>query len=287
MRRMSRLVAVPLLLLPAVPARAADDGMPKVLYVEREEIKPGKAGAHGKLIDRLVRFAGKSNAVPDVLAMQAVTGDENSALFLFPFASWGAMEQWFGKFQAAQAASPAEFEAIEKEGGEIHARQRAMIAVHQPELSFHPRGAGTAKMRYMFVSTIRVEAGRVAQFRDEVKWTNSVFEKAGSSRHWSFWWVGSGTEFRTFLRLEAVRSLADVDAWADETKRMADALDPESRKRWDELGREAKPEGWSALYAFDPAHSAVPKAWKELDPDFWVPKPAAGAAPKAARPAKK
>lgn len=280
MRRTSPLLAIPLLLLPALSAPAADEGTPKVLFIEREEIKPGKMGAHGKLIDRLMRTDQKAKIGTNVLTLMPITGDENSGLFLFPFASWGAMEEWFGKWQAAQGAHAADFEAIEKEGGEIHARQRAMIAVHQPELSFRPRGAGAAKTRYLFVSFTRVEAGRVRQWRDDVQWANSVWEKSSTGRHWSVWSIASGTDFRTFMRLEAVKSLAEVDAWPDEARKVREGLDPESRKRWEEMGRETKPDGWSALYAFDPAHSAAPKAWVEQDPEFWTPKPAAKPAEK-------
>ncbi len=279
MRRTSILLAVPLLLA-ARPAPAADEGTPRVLFIEREEIKPGKMGAHGRLIERLMRVDEKARIGTNVLTLMPVTGDENSGLFLFPFASWGALEEWLGKWQAASAAHATDFEAIEKEGGETHARQKAMIAVHQPDLSFRPRGAAAAKTRYLFVTWLRVEPGRVAQWREDVKWTNGVWEKSGTGRHWSVWSVASGTDLRTFLRLEAVTSLAEVDGWADEAKKLREGLDPESRKRWEEMGRETKPEGASALYAFDAAHSVAPKAWVEQDPAFWTPKPAARPAAK-------
>lgn len=280
MRRSVLLALAAPLLLAQSPAPADEPGTPKVLYIEKELIKPGRKSAHGELIGKYMKVFGKAKVETNVLTLDPLTGDENEQMFVFPFPSWGALEEFLGKWGTTAAAYPAEFAAIEKDAGEIHARQRAMVAVLQPELSFHPLGAGVAKMRYFFVSTVRVKAGYVAQWREDTKWSNSVWEESGSKRHWAYFAIASGGEFRTFLRFESVASLAEVDAWADKARAMKEALDPESRKRWDEMGRQTEPEGGSALYAFVPSLSSVPKAWSDLDPDFWTPKPAAKPAPK-------
>ncbi len=288
MRRWSPFVPVVALglLAPALsPAQEARTALPKVLVMEREEIKPGKGAAHEKVAAGFVAVASKTKSTDYWMGLNAVSGDENVALFIGGHDSFAAAESAYNAQEAAVAASPAlraEVEQLERQGGEVHAGQRAVWARYREDLSFKtPTLADIAKARYMSVVSVHVKPGHIADCEDYIKTYNQGRTKANLDVHFAVYQAATGAPAGTFLVFIPHASMSALDV--DTSKALEAALGEEALKKLRQTAAETIADSQSTLFALNPKMSRVTSAFAAHDPDFWTPKPK----PAAAAPAKK
>ncbi|HEY2944070.1 MAG TPA: hypothetical protein VGN09_16670 [Vicinamibacteria bacterium] len=282
----------------AVLAQEAS-GPPKVLAIAREEIKPGKGGAHAKSVASFIAAVTRANAPVYRIGLTPVSGDDNAVVYLQAFASFAEVEaahQELEKTIAANAAFKADLDRLDREEVDQHASQRTAYYTLRSDLSYHPRTAEqTGKSRFMSVNTTRIKPGRLVDYADYIKALNVAREKAGADVHTAVYQVLSGAPTGTFLSFTSLRSLAEIDDARQRIEQQQKAIDealggPDVVKQRRLLLSEIVADGYNTIYAMEPSLSRPTAVIAAADPDFWNPKPAAAtkalAAKKAAPKAK-
>jgi hypothetical protein len=288
MRRWSSLVPVLALGLVAptlTSAQEARTALPKVLMVEREEIKPGKSAAHEKVAAGFVSVLSKTKSSDYWMGLVPVSGDENVALFVGGHDSFAEVESARHAVDAALAANPAlraGAEALERQGGDVHASQRTMFARYREDLSYRsPTLADFAKSRFVTVVTVRVKPGHITDYEGYVKAYNEGRTKASVDVRAAFYQVTTGASAGTFLVFVPWASMAALDV--DSSKALDAALGEDALKKLRQTAADTIADSQSALFALNPRISRVTPGFAAHDPEFWAPKPK----PAAAAPSKK
>jgi hypothetical protein len=265
----------------AVAAQSPEHtGPPPVLAITREEIKPGRMAAHEKLNAAFVAAVSRTPSESRWLGLVPVSGDENTTLFLSAFGSFAEVEaaRKAEEAQFANAAFKAEIEALDKQGGDLHAAQRTTYARYRPDLSFHP---GTmedaAQSRYFGITTVRVKYNRIPDYVEYMKTVNAAREKAGLPIKLTAYQVTSGAQYGTFLYFRPLKSLKTWDdeyaATAESQKAMTEAYGGEEAARKVRLqGADLVMVADNAVYALNPKISRPSPEFAKYDVAFWAPK---------------
>lgn len=270
--------------LSLVAQSSAGTGAPKVLYIEREEIKPGTGIAHAKMAASIAKLHAKAGSTGYWLGLVPISGNESEAIFMAAFPSFEAMET---NYMEMQKKAGAEIEKINQANPGMHTSQRTLIAVLRPDLSYHAdqiSAAGIGQARLINISSFRIRPGRSAQMKEGAKLYYAALEKANYKDPIAFYMVVAGAPSGTFLAISGMKSMKEMDV--DYDKAIMEALGEDGLKKMTSLEQEANLVIEGNLYAIDPQMSYVSKETAAAAPDFWNPKPAA-AAKTAAKPAAK
>ena len=273
-------------------AQTADSGPPPVLILGREDVKPGRMGAHEKVSTAYAALFAKASPDDSWLGLTPISGEDNAVLSLVGYPSFAAAEANHIHFEASlaqNAALKAESDRLDAQSADLRTSFRTAWFVHRPVLSYHPPKMGdVAKSRLVRVTTYRIKPGRVPDWNDYVKTLNVAREKAGVN------WISQaayesqvGAAGGTFVSFQFSRALAEMDelvAKADERQKAIDAAlggDEVVKKRRQLISEILAEPATTNLYAINRAESHPGATFAALDPDFWTPKPAATAAGKA------
>ena len=263
---------------------------PKVIQLQREFIKPGKAGAiHDKSEANFVAAMNHGKLQGHYVALNSMSG-KTRELFLTGYPTFAAWEA-DNKIVAKSAALTAELDHAATVDGELLQDSDSAIATYDEDLSYHPHG-DISQARYFEVSVFKVKPGHRHDWHELTKMVKDANEKAGTSAHWAMYEVAYGAEDGTYIILSGDKSMADIDQGFAESKKFAEAMGgPEGMEKLDKLYGDTVELSRSELFSINPRQSYPDEAWVKGDPDFWKPKmqaatakPAAKAAP-AAKPA--
>jgi hypothetical protein len=254
-----------------------EPGPPKVLYIVREDIKPGMMDAHS------THSAGYANifrtlATPNYrIALVPVAGSENEVVYITGVDTFKELEEMLNgtdkKMSAATGNTKAELERLAKQAPELHAAMRDMFAVLRPELSYNP-GIDIRQMRYFQITTTRVRPGHDAQYAEYVqKVLNVARQKVKPANlHVAVFQVTSGNQAGMYLIMRPLKSLAELDD--NVGMQVRNAMDNDAKKDADKAVSEAIISSDVSTYWFAPNMSYVEKDFAAGDPAFWNPKPA-------------
>lgn len=255
---------------------------PKVILIEREEIKAGRMDAHQSLANGYVQAFANANSKTYWLGMAAVSGNENEALFITAYESYAAVEKDRTESEKMMTgATKLAVDKLNRQGADIHTSQRQIIAEFREDLSYKP-GTNIAEMRYFEITTTRVRPGHEREFEEARKMVKAAHEKANVNEHFAIYEVASGSSGTTYITFIPIKSLAEWDVEVH-TKAYQEAIGDDNRKKIDKVRAEGIMSADSALYAFDPKMSYAPPEFAKADP-FWSVKTKPVA---KARPAKK
>ncbi len=272
--------AVVILLSAFAQAFAQDPAMhgpPKVLYIVREDIKPGLMDAHSKhsaSFANIFRTLGTPNYR---IALVPVAGSENEVVYITGCDSFKDLEDILNgtdkMMSAASGGTKAELDRLNKEAPLLHAAMRDMFAAFRPELSFNP-GVDVRTMRYFSITTVRVRPGHDAQYADYItKLVNVARQKAKlDSLHIAAFQVVSGSQAGTYMFFRPMKSLAEFDE--NTGMKMRAAMSDDMKKDVDKTAGDAIMSSETSTYWMTPAMSYVTKDMAAGDPAFWNPKPA-------------
>jgi hypothetical protein len=259
-------------------------GPPPVLFIVREDIKPGMMPAHNKHSASYVQIFGKLQTPSYRIALVPVAGSENEVIYITPLQTFAEMEQTQRdtdkKMSAATGAIRAELDRLEKELPDLHAGMRDMFAVYRSELSYEP-GVDVRQMRYFAVTTVRVRPGQDDQYAEYVRnLINAARNKAKAELHIAAFQVIAGTPSTTYMFFRPMKSLSEYDLRIG--PRVREAMSDDQKKKADKMAGESVVFSETSVYAMEPRMSYVPKDFAAGDPTFWNPKPEAAAVPKRA-----
>ena len=284
---MKRIVALAVMSMCAssaglVSAQGPPQGPPKVIMIQREEIKPGKMTAHEKLAHGYVQAFANAKAATHWIGMTPVAGNENEAFFLTPYASYAAIEKDRRDTEKMMTgALKAAVDQLDQQGVDIHTSSRQLIAEYRADLSYNPT-VNFPQMRYVEITTTRVRPGRERDFEEARKIVKAAHERARIDEHFAIFEVATGALAQTYLTLTPFKSL---DEWDVEThgQPYLSALGEENRKNIDKMRAEGVISVESTLYAINPMMTYAPPEFAAADPGFWGPKKATSAKGAAAK----
>jgi hypothetical protein len=258
-------------------------GPPKVLYVVREDIKPGMMGTHNihsANFANIFRTLGTPN---HRIAMVPVAGSENEVIYITGADSFAELENILNgtdkKMAGVSGNTKTELDRLDKEAPMLHAGMRDMLTIYRPELSYNA-GVDIRTMRYFSITVTRIRPGHDAQYAEYVqKVVNVAREKAKIDKlHIATFQVVSGAPGGTYLIFRPMKSLAELDDPI--AMRVRASMGDEMRKDADKAVSEAVLSSEISTYAFAPSLSYLEKEFIAGDPGFWNPKPAMMVKPK-------
>jgi len=282
------IIAMCAVVLGAMCASAqAQQTLPKVLWIYREDIKPARGPAHERIERGLGQLWAKAKVEP-FLVIEAMSGIATEMMFLSGYDSLAAMEKDYQAF--GSASNGPEYDALERQEGEVVNTIRSMIAVLRPELSYLPDRFMSVmpQSRYFSIETFRVRLGHDADFEAGSKMFQSAFQKIKSERPYAMYQVVMGAPEGTYLLFQPMKSLKEVDDDFAGQGTLMQALGDENMKSLMKSTGDVFASMETNIYAFNPNISHVSKEFAAGDPKFWTPKPMAKKAPaaKAAKTAK-
>jgi hypothetical protein len=277
----SLLVGLSLAVLSAsvTPAQEKPASIPKVLEIQREFLKPGKAGlAHEKAESAFVAAMTRAKWPTHYIAMTSLSG-KSRALFLVQYDSFEAWEK-DGAAVEKNAALSAALDRASMADGELLDSTDQGVFVFNEELSLRPH-PDLSEFRFMEVELFHVRPGKDNQWREVAKAVKAGYEKAVPDAHWGFFQQIFGGDDGTYLLLSGHKTLAEIDRGFADDKKFAAAVGEEGMKKLDEQYALCCEPAQQQLFALNPRMSYVPEGWTKASPDFWGAKPAAATAAKA------
>jgi hypothetical protein len=251
-------------------------GPPKVLYLVREEIKPGMMPAHNKHSASFATIFGKLQTPNHRIALVPVAGNENEVVYLTGAETFAQLEGMLQttdkKMGAATGATKVDLARLQGEAPQLHSAMRDMLAVYRPELSFNP-GVVLPQMRYFSISTVRLKPGKDSEYVEYIqKVINVARTKAKvDNLHVAVFQVISGTGGGTYLIFRPMKSLGEMDDPVN--MRVRAAMTDDMRKDADKSYADAVMSSETSTYWLTPEMSYVDKEFAAVDPGFWNPKP--------------
>lgn len=279
------LLGVSLAVVGSLSAAAQDmPAPPKVLQIDREFLKPGKAGdIHDKSESHFVQAMERAKWPTHYLALNSLSG-KSRALYLTGYDSFEAWEK-DNKALEANAGLSAEIDRDEVNDGELLNDFDQFVFYYDEDMSYRPN-ADIAHSRYMEISSYHLKPGHQKDWNEIVKMVIDATKKAGTSAHWATYEIayGGADEYVIF---SADKSMSEIDTGYMEGKKFDEAMGEDGMKKFHELIQSTIESADSELFSFNPRQSYAPEDWIKADPGFWKPKPAMAPAAKATAPAAK
>lgn len=274
-------VALGALTCGAASLRAQDenttDTLPKVLVIDRETVKVGKDVAHEKNEAAFARMFAALKSPEHYLAATTLSGEDEVLFFVGydSFAAWGEDQKVTNDPKMQAALQPLQ----EKDGDYVSEAGQVVLTLND-KWSYHPQ-VDIGKQHYMELETVRLRAGHDKDWDDLMDLYKATATKANLDESDIFYEVKYGAPEGTILIFTPRASMADLDTAMGNDKSFQAALGEDGRKKFQQLIAMAVESGHIELLAVDPEMSYPLDSWVKADPDFWKPKPAAKAAPKA------
>jgi hypothetical protein len=252
---------------------------PKVLVIDREDVKPGKASSHERVETSWVRAFSQAKTDNHYLAVTSMTGP-NTALFFLSFNSFADWEKENNAIES-NATLTAQVDPIAEKDGDLLSETRGTVAVLETDLSYNT--AITVKgTRYFLVLTQRVKPGHGEEYEAVRKAILAAHQKANVPEHYAVYHVIGGSPTGTYIIFVPLKSLGELDQYTQvHGKAYQDALGSEGKKMVDDFDRNDVMFSEVNLYAINPKMSYAPKEWVAADAEFWGPKAKPAAKPAA------
>ncbi len=257
-------------------------GPPKVLVIQREFLKPGRAGSvHEKSESAFVRAMTAAKWPTHYFGMESLSG-RSRALFLMGYPSFAAWEK-DNLAEQKNATLSAALDRAAMADGDLLTEFDQGVFVYREELSLRAN-VDIAHMRYFDISMFKVRPGHEKEWDDLVKMYKEGFEKALPDAKWAVFESAYGNDNGgLFIVINPMKSLAEVDQSFADQKKFIDSMGEEKMKKLNEMSASCIESEQSNLFQFNPKMSYPMDEWIKADPDFWKPKVAAAPAAKPAQ----
>ena len=256
-----------------------NSSIPKVLQIQREFVKPGKAGmVHDKSESAFVDAMKRAKWPTNYVGMTSLSG-KSRALF---FTWYESFEAWQKDSDAADknaTLSAALDRAFMNDGELLESTDQGVFYLHE-EMSLRPR-PDLSQMRYLEISAYRVRPGHDKEWTEAVAMVKAAYEKGVPGSHWGMFQQLYGGEGGTYLVLMAHKSLAEIDQSFADNKQFMAALGADGMAKLSELVAASVESSEHQLFQVNPRMSYVSDEWIKSDPAFWMPKAAVTPAAKA------
>lgn len=246
-------------------------GPPKILQIEREILKPGKAGMiHDRSEANFVEAFSHAKWPTHYIALNSMSGPSR-ALYVIGYPSY---EAWQKDEDATRkdSALAASIERSEQADGELLTGFDQMVFTYSAGLSLNPAST-LANVRFMEITAFKLRPGHTMDWQNLVKMYKDGIQKAGiTDANWAMYHLeyGGGDDYTLF---SSDKSMADMDAGMADSKKFRDAVGEDGLKKMDELMAAAVVSVNSELFEINPRQSYPPAEWVKENPSFWTPRP--------------
>ncbi len=290
MTRLSGLLLGACVLLGAMSVAGAQEksdatmGPPKVLVIDREFVKPGKAGTlHQKTESLFVNAFTAAKWPTHYFAMDSMSGPSRSLFFIGydSFAAWEKDNLAVAKNATLSAALDRALAA----DGELLTLSEAGAYTYREDLSLRAN-VNVATMRYFDISLFKIRQGHQKEWEELAKMYIDGYTKAVPDGRWATFESMYGMQNGgVFIVITPMKSLAEVDQGMSDGKKFAAAMGDDGMKKISELSAACIESVQDNLFAFSPKMSYVSEDWVKADPTFWKVKASAPAKAPEAKPA--
>jgi len=252
---------------------------PKVLHLEREFIKPGKAGAiHDRSESAFVQAMARAKWPVHYIALNSMSG-KSRALYVVGYDSFA---DWQKDIDATSknAALTAELERSSLNDGDLLTGYDEGVLYYQGDQSFRPV-ADLSHTRFVEITSFRLRPGHHKEWNDAIKLVIDAHKKANDSANWAMYELEYGGA-NEYLLFSSDTGLGDIDTGFAEGKKFNEALGEDGLKKLDQLAAAAIESSDSELFSINPKQSYAPDAWVKANPSFWKPAADAPAKPSPA-----
>ncbi len=258
----------------AFAQKTADGVMPpppKVLVIQREFVKPGRAGSvHAKSESAFVQAMTAAKWPTHYFAADSLSGRSRTLFFI----GYDSFEAW-EKDNLATAGNATLSSALDSAAladGDLLTEYDTSVNVFRDDLSLHSP-VNIARMRYMEISRFVVRPGHSMEWEALVKMYKTAYEKAVPDTHWAVFQSMYGTDNGgVFLVFTPMKSLGQIDRSFADSKKFSDSLGQDGMKKLEDLEASCVESVQTNLFMFNPKMSYPTDAWIKTDPDFWSPK---------------
>ena len=252
---------------------------PKVLVLQREYMKPGKAGSlHEKSESAFVRAMAAAKWPVHYVAMESWTG-ANRALFMTGYDSFAAWEKDNMDQSKNAILSAAMDNAWAADSQLVNSTDQGAFAFRD-DIS-QPAAVEIASERFFDISMYKVKQGHEKEWVELNKIYQDGYKKAAPEVSWATYQSIYGADNGgMYLIIQPMKSASEVDKVFSDNKKFEAAIGPAGMKRLAELTAACVESMQENLFHFNPKMSYVSDRFKAIDPEFWKPK--AMAAPKPA-----
>ncbi|MGC1782672.1 MAG: hypothetical protein WA708_09150 [Acidobacteriaceae bacterium] len=239
---------------------------PTVLVINREFLKPGKAGSpHENAEGAFQHDMSQANSPDHYLGMVSLTGKPH-ALFFHGYDSYADWQKTVGS-DMSNAALSQKIDGDSQADGELLTSMSTGVFEYLPDMSVRAP-VDIPHMRFMEITEIKVRPGHEAEWNELSKLYNSIFGKV-SNAHWAMYRLAYGDSSGIYLAISPMKSLADIDQDHKGSAQAFAAMSADQLKQMNDLEASAVESIGSSLFAFDPKMSYVMDKWKAEDPGFW------------------
>lgn len=253
-------------------------GVPKVLTVTREFVKPGRGGAdHDKAESAFVRAETAAKWPTFYIGLNSLSGKQRS-LFLSGYDSFDAWEKDAAATQKNTVLASALDRASVADGALLDAVDQS-VWVFREDQSMHPT-ASIADVRFMEFEVFHVKPGHEADWDAAVKLVKDAYAKSIPDASWDMFQAVYGTTM-AYVVITPRKSLAEVDRDFMQSQKFVEAMGADGMKKLSELSAAALESIETNLFSINPHMSYVSDDVANTAPDFWRPKAEGGTGAKA------
>ncbi|MEO7156449.1 MAG: hypothetical protein ABI039_02735 [Vicinamibacterales bacterium] len=232
-------------------------------------MKLGRDADHAKLEAGWPAAYEKAKSTDYYLAMTSMTGTPE-AWYVTPYASHATIGDSM-KREDGDPVLTAELTRLRRADAEMISSVRVMQARARPELSY---GAypDMAKQRFFEISWFRVRPGHEPQFEAAAKAYGSASKRAGVAAGYRVYEIVAGVPGPTYLIFASMTSMGELDEATMNGDKIMKGANQEEGVALQKVMLEGVINVETQRFRLDPVQSYVPKATRDQDPAFWMPK---------------
>jgi hypothetical protein len=256
---------------PVSPATAP----PKLLLLVHQQFKFGSESARQKLEASVVRACDRLAVPNSWIDLQSITGPPE-ALSFDPFDSFEQVDNAFVGWAQLFAAHP-QLASLQQQIRALETSESTIVAIRRDDLGYRVNRIDLSKTRFMRVFEVRLRPGHESEFVESFKLLSAAYEKINADMPWVVYQANVGMPSPSFLVFVPMRALKENDAYLARAAKLREAEGDVGFDRMQQIAGDAYTSTESNLYTVSPETSHVFKEFSDGDPDFWSPRPSAGA----------
>jgi hypothetical protein len=269
---------------PAQENAAGKDTPPKVLVINREILKPGKAGSpHQKTESAFVRAMAAAKYPQHYLGMDSLSGPSRS-LFFTGYDSFADWEKDATATQQNATLSAALDRAAIADGDLLQSYETSAYFLRD-DFSLNA-STDLAHDRYFEIGVFHVKPGHDADWNAIMKLVKDAYTKVPDVQ-WVMYERAYGGSENYFIYITPLKSLAEVDRNFANGPKFVEAIGADGLKKLDDLMAASVDQAEINLFALNPAISYANPELIKGDPTFWKPAPTGEPKKKSGRAAEK
>ena len=279
--KMTLAVVLAVVLVSSLVALAADNpsptNLPKLIVLNREDIKMGRMGEHDALMHQLIQTANSTHSDFHWISGKSITGNTSEFIAVGFAGSYADVQQGMQDLNQLQQANLQNAE-YERQSVESHLSGHSIIAHLRAELCYRPEQVDIANARYWDVTMIEIKPGARHDFEELEKESIELHKKGNIDERWATYEVAYGTPNTTLIELTPLRSLADLDV--DTQAAHQAVFTTPIRRQFQAMAKDSVVYEENTLITIRPEISRPAPDIVAANPDFWtVKEPVASTVP--------